>query len=451
MSIQKIFDTAKQSLLQNQSAINTSAKNIANMNSDIYKRRQVVITESTLGFTGMNGGISHADTIRVENQFIDSQLRYERQDLGKRESDQVILQQVEDVFGEPNDAGLSKVLTSFWNSWNALSTNPESLSARNEVRSQGQSLARTFQKMDTDFGNLQRNLREEYTAKVDDVNRMLNQMGELNRRILRQPSGDLLDQRDALINDISPMLELDVRENSNGTVTLATNGTLLISQGIVNNLSADVTWDSSTSEYTLGLKLENSQRTLTPQSGALSSLLERHNVTVKNVRNQLDGLAVNLAVRVNEMHKNGYNLDDVTDVNFFAEGITGAHDFNISTEIANNANLIASSSEAGKPGEGGLATQIADLQYGQVMDGYSANEFYSHLVSDIGKQVQESDFLKTSQEKMVLNLKNQRDAISGVSLDEEMTRLIEFEQAYQAAAKIISTVSDITQTIINMV
>lgn len=451
MSIQKIFDTAKQSLLQNQSAINTSAKNIANINSDIYKRRQVVITESTLGFSSMNGGISHADTIRVENQFIDSQLRYERQDMGKRESDTVILQRIEDVFGEPSDVGLSKVLTAFWNSWSSLSMDPESQSARNEVRSQGQSLARVFQKLDSDLGKLQGNLREEFQAKVSDVNRMLDQMGQLNRRILRQPSGDLLDQRDALVNELSPMLELDVRENSNGTITLATNGTLLISQGIVNNVAAGVTWDSDTSEYTLSLKMENSQRTLSPQSGSLSSLLEKHNQTVKQVRDQLDDLAVNIAVRVNEAHKNGFNLDDVTGINFFAEGITGAHDFSISSDIANNANLIASSGEAGKPGDGSVATQIADLKNGNVMSGYSANEFYNQMVSGIGKKVQEADFLKTSQEKLVLNLKNQRDAISGVSLDEEMTRLIEFEQAYQAAAKLISTVSDISQTIINMV
>lgn len=451
MSIQKIFDMAKQSLLHNQSGINTSAKNIANMNSDVYKRRQMKISESTLGFTATNGGMSHGDTIRVQNSFIETQLRFEKQDLGRRESDQIISKQVEDIFGEPSDFGLSKVLTGFWSSWSALANDPESQTARVEVLSQGQTLGRSFRKLDKDLGNLQRALRSQFEDKVGDLNRLLNQMGELNRRILKQPSDDLLDQRDALLDEIAPIMEIDVRENANGTVTVATNGSLLISQNIVNTFSADVSWDSTTSEYMLGLKLANSQRTLTPKSGALASILEHHNSSIKTIRNQLDDLAVNIAVRVNGLHQSGYNLDNVTGINFFADGITGAKDFVLSSDIIDDTSLIATASGAGKPGDGTIATEISDLQFAQIIRGDSANQFYNQMVSGVGKQVQEADFLKTSQEKLVLNLKNQRDAISGVSLDEEMIRLIEFEQAYQAAAKVISTVSDISQTIINMV
>ncbi|MCF7800543.1 MAG: flagellar hook-associated protein FlgK [Candidatus Marinimicrobia bacterium] len=451
MSIQKIFDMAKQSLQHNQSAINTSAKNIANMNSDVYKRRQVKISESTLGFSTTNGGIKHADTVRVQNSFIESQLRFEKQDLGRRESDQIIFQQVEDIFGEPSDFGLSNVLSSFWNSWSAIANDPESQAARTEVRSQGQTLVRSFQKLDTDLGDLQRTLRSQFQQKIDDLNRLLTQMGELNRRIIKQPSHDLLDQRDALLNEMAPIMEMDVRENANGTVTIASNGSLLISQSIVNTFSAEATWNSQSSEYTLGLKLGNSQRTVVPKSGALASILDHHNESIKTIRNQLDELAVNIAVRVNGLHQSGYNLDNVTGVNFFADGITGAKNFTLSPDVLNDASLIATASDSDKPGEGAIASAISDLQFAQIIHGDSANQFYNQMVSGVGKQVQEADFLKTSQEKLVLNLKNQRDAISGVSLDEEMTRLIEFEQAYQAAAKVISTVSDITQTIINMV
>lgn len=451
MSIQKIFDISKQSLLQNQSAINTTAKNIANVNSEIYKRRKVDISQATLGYSGINSGTNRMDTVRVQNLFIESQLLYEKHDLGKHESDEVIFQQVENIFGEPSDFGLSASLTEFWNSWSALANDPESQTVRSVVRSKGDALARAFNRLDDDLVRLQKNIRSQFEEKVSETNQLINQLGELNRRIIKQPSNDLLDQRDGLLHKLAPLININVREHSNRTVTVSTSGHLLVSNDLANTLSADITRNTNNGNYTLSLKMEDNQRTIRPQSGGLLSLIDSHNSALKNTRDQLDALAVNLAVRVNALHESGYNLDNQTGNSFFDSEVTGAGDLTLSQDITDDPSLIATSNAIDVPGDGSIAQRIADVQYIEMIGGNSAQEYYSTLVSDVGKQVRESSFLKESQEKLVHNLKNQRDAISGVSIDEEMTRLIEFEQSYQAAARIVTVVEDLSRTIINLV
>ena len=93
---------------------------------------------------------------------------------------------------------------------------------------------------------------------------------------------------------------------------------------------------------------------------------------------------------------------------------------------------------------------IAELQYDELINGRSVLDNYNSLIADVGNKVQESTFIRQNQEKIVQQLQIQKASITGVSLDEEMTQLIQFEQAYGAAAKMISTVDELIQTILSL-
>ncbi|MCK4689706.1 MAG: flagellar hook-associated protein FlgK, partial [Candidatus Marinimicrobia bacterium] len=86
----------------------------------------------------------------------------------------------------------------------------------------------------------------------------------------------------------------------------------------------------------------------------------------------------------------------------------------------------------------------------QSVHGSTVFDFHNSTVGQIGSKVQESEFLSRSAEMIVQNLQNQRDSVSGVSLDEEITNLIKHEQAYQAAARMVSTVDEMMRTVLNM-
>ena len=108
---------------------------------------------------------------------------------------------------------------------------------------------------------------------------------------------------------------------------------------------------------------------------------------------------------------------------------------------------------AGLAGNGDTASRIAELEYGPVMSGgrVAIEDFYAAMIGTLGVQSQEAGFMRENQEMMVEHLKYQQDAVAGVSLDEEMTHLIRYQHAYQAAARLVSTVDQMLQTVLNMV
>ena len=77
--------------------------------------------------------------------------------------------------------------------------------------------------------------------------------------------------------------------------------------------------------------------------------------------------------------------------------------------------------------------------------------YYNSLVGQVGADVQTTDFNQNHQQTMVENLKAYRQEVSGVSLDEEMVNLIQFQQAYSAAAKLITTADEMVDTLLSMV
>jgi len=149
------------------------------------------------------------------------------------------------------------------------------------------------------------------------------------------------------------------------------------------------------------------------------------------------------------INSNPINLNN--DFNLiFKDTISGAGDFSLSAEILSDSSLIATSSESDINGDNTTAQAIAELQYDELINGRSVLDNYNSLIADVGNRVQEATFIRQNQEKIVQQLQIQKASVTGVSLDEEMTQLIQFEQAYGAAAKMISTVDELMQTILSL-
>jgi flagellar hook-associated protein 1 FlgK len=140
-----------------------------------------------------------------------------------------------------------------------------------------------------------------------------------------------------------------------------------------------------------------------------------------------------------------------------AASIGGSHsaaDIQVNPAIVNDLDLIAAASTlGGVPGDNSNAIAIANLQYTKTMTGSSLtfDDYYHSLVSEVGSKVQNTTSYYDHQSDMVVQMENRREAISGVSLDEEMINLVKYQNAYDAAAKLISTADELIQTVLNMV
>ncbi len=446
MAITRVFDIAQRSLLNSREAIDTTAKNIANANTEGYKRRRIE-TSQLIGFAGGGNGYNLENATRVYNSFVEKQLLREQQNLGRYDTTETILSNIEAIFGEPDEMGLSNILHEFWSAWNDLANDPESQSARIVVRDKGEMLAATFQRLHNNLRDIQQQISIEINEKVDKVNQLLRQIYAVNQQISANSTSDLLDQRDLLINDLSELVNIEVREYPNDEIILSLGGQILLSENYLSQIKTEVTYSSGFSDYTF--LLDQGKSPLQIDSGIMGGLIAINNTYIPDYVNRLNILATSIANRVNAIHSSGYNLEGKTGINFFSNDVTGAGNITLNPDIAYDASLVASSKTASS-GDGSIAIAIADIQFEPLIQNDTITNYYNSLIGKIGSQVQEASFLKNSQEKVVENLKNQRDAISGVSLDEEMTRLIEYEKSYQAASRLLKTANELIDTLLSI-
>ncbi len=452
MSISSILDISKRALLSHRSAIDVTSKNISNVNTKGYSRRRTnfeALNGSLLGFNQINSQTSHETLQRVHNRFIENQLSRQNHYFKKYEMDEMIFKQVEDIFGEPYESGLANTLTEFWNAWSELANDPESQYGRTIVRDKSLSLAQNFNRVYNDLNQLRNSIHGDVGRKVEVVNQKLSQLKQLNKQIMSNSSDDLMDQRDLLVRDLSDLINIEVREGDKGQVSLFAGGQLLVSHNTINELSVSSSGEGDQSVINIISGQANQQVSI--NSGEIGSLIEMYNEHIPNYLEQLNTLAKNIANQVNAIHKNGYNTEGTTGINFFAEDVTTAGNFRINSEVRSNPALIATTNRDNEPGNGVIAQAIYDLQSRDSLQGTTPADFYNSLVTEIGSKIQESEYLSTSQGKVVQNLQNQKDSISGVSLDEEMVNLTQYEQGYQAAAKVVNTVNDMMLTVLNLI
>ncbi|NOZ74637.1 MAG: flagellar hook-associated protein FlgK [FCB group bacterium] len=450
MGIIEMANVTRHSLLNYQSALDTTSRNIANMNTEGYKRRRVDMTRYSIGFSRINGGLTENNIVRMRQRFVEDQLYMENERMGQYNMDEQILSRVEGIFGTGNSNGLTDLMNEFWNGWEDLANNPESQPQRTILRNKGVSIAHWFNRVHGDIKALKTQIREEIQDTVRQTNQYLTQLADLNKNIQLNQDNDMLDQRDIVLGKLSNLLDINIMENSDQSVVVSSGGQILVSRNSAYQLESEVT---TTNGYTqVQIRRSEGNKVLGIETGKLGGQLTNHNQRINSYLADLNTLATSLSSMVNSIHSSGYDLSGNTGTNFFNPDITGAGDFSVSAEILSDSSYIATATTSGDPGNGDIALSIAALRDNTSMPGsVTLGEFYTILVGQIGQDVQNADFSKTNQSKVIQSLENQMEATSGVSIDEEMTNLLQFEQGYQAAAKMVNAIDDFAKTILNMV
>jgi flagellar hook-associated protein 1 FlgK len=454
----RFLEIGRRALRAQQNAMNTAGHNIANVNTKGFSRQRVNLTATAPQITGLGilgTGVDVESVQRIRSTFIDRQLLSERPSFGQYEFLTDSLKFIEDIFNEPSETGLNRVMEDFWNAWNDLANDPESSAARIVVKERAVTLSVSFNRLQRQLSNYASELNKELQLKVDEINRLTGQIAELNKKITGVErtgieASDFRDQRDLLIDQLSKLVNVRAVENDSGAVSIAVGGRSLVIDTQVQKLTLD---RFSSEANRPSIVLEETGEPLEISGGTLKGIVEIRDKMIPSYLNQLDQLAQTIAAEVNAVHKTGFNLTGDTNISFFKDNIQGAADFAVNSEILENPNLIATSSELNASGNNTIVLAIADLQSNLTMNGGTAtfSDFYNSLITEVGSQTRESSFLLENFKLTVEKLETSRESISGVSLDEEMTNLIESQQAFTAAARFISTVDEMLTTILNMI
>lgn len=445
---------ARNALAAQQAAIQTAGHNIANANTPGFTRQRADLASSltlqspsigTLG-TGVNvQGVS-----RLRDLLLDSQFRNANQALGQQQAEEAILSQVESLIGKASPGGLSTAMAAFFASFEDLANHPTDLGVRTVVRDKAVALASLFRHLTAGLDSLKADLNTQIQQVVGDVNRLAQQVADLNATIAAAEAGggsanDLRDQRDKELDNLSKLVGASSVEISDGQVRVTVGGGLTLVDG-QKSVPIAFALDSGTDSVNLSV----SGVALTPRGGTLLGLLNARNSSaglIKGAQAQLDALANGLTLQINAVHAAGFALDTTTTGLDFFTGTTAAA-IDVNPTIQADVSLIAAASTP-NPGDNGNALALAQLGNSPIasLSNSTFGGFLGSFIADLGAQAASAKQSLTLGTSTTDFLTNRREQVSGVSLDEEMTDLIRFQRAYEAAAHFTSVVNDLLGTL----
>lgn len=454
-SVGNLMEIARRALSSQQIALTTTGHNIANANTENYSRQRVVMqpTNPSPRYEFLVGtGIDVNAIKRVSDQFINAQLNQQQQSLGWFETMESKYSQLEEAYGEPSEMGLSNAINMLFDSWNNLANNPDDLNARDIVLQRAQNLAQRFNSTSERLTNIQTSVKKEFSNSVDEFNSLSKRIADINSQIVSRSggsnSGDLLDQRDALLRRMSELANVKISESDNGQVMLSLNGKVFLQRN--NYIEIEMPKESSNLS---DLKWSDSNKTVNLQNGIMAALAKFHDEIIPESIKELDSLAVSIAENINSIHETGYGLDGSTSNRFFDSATTNAANIKVDQNIVADVNKIAASSDL-HTGNGDLALQISRIQdktFSIKNKTATFSDYFGDMIASLGNAKQEATASKQGQQLFVGQLEQDRQAVSGVSLDEEMTNLVKYQKAYQAAARLVTMADDLADTVLNMV
>jgi flagellar hook-associated protein 1 FlgK len=480
------LEIAKSGLFASQRSIDLTGHNISNSNTVGYTRQRLLLSPKEIGVGGVRfkeitrgysgEGVRINGIEQVRNIYLDTQYRREDSKLEYWSTRSDALGYIEQLFGETGDTGLSVSITNFFTSLQTLSMNPESKECRMSVLQSATEMTYDFQHIASQMADKQSDMDEAVRVTVIQMNDIATSIADLNDQIFRfelhgEKANDLRDQRNNLLDTLAGIVDIDYTENADGMVDVSIGGDLLVDGTTVNALQTTQTQPNAIAG--LGPLYEvtwaATANPLVCASGKLKGYLDIRdgnastNVGVPYLMSRLDELAYGITHEFNLVHNAGWSLPDAsngnvsaTGIDFFTEGAAPVTAFNFSVDAAIQAsvfNIATAGAQVTAPelrGDNTNALDLVNLQNQIGLPVISSIEGYEKgFVAEIGLETSHTNQMRDSQQVLVDSLSNQRQAVSGVSVDEEMANLVQFQHSYEASARMITAIDEYLDLLIN--
>lgn len=447
-------------------ALETSGKNLANVNNTSYARQRVIYGDrgTVVTPTGAESlGLEVLGVQQMRDSLLDRQVMREISLKSSFESEQAGYQRAQAGLGQSVGAagatdvtsasanGLGAALDRLFNSFQALAASPTDIGARQSLVQTATILTDRFQLADSRLAQVQSDLDAQIDTDVSMVNTLLTTIAGLNSQIgrfeLNSPGSavDLRDQREAKLEELAAKLPVELHNSTNGQVQVVGKDSSGADVILVDLSSVYGTVVFSGGQLTAGVP----PTALTLASGSIKGSLTARGGAVQTLRSNLDLLARQLVTSVNA----AYNPTGATGDFFQATGLTAG-------AIALDPGVTPSSvkaSDGGAAGDNTVAvaiSQIASRRFStsgippDSIDGTLGN-FYSSAVSDLGQALAGANSRVEDQTNIERLVRSQRDAVSGVSLDEEMADLMKYQRAFQASSRVFSVIDELLDGVVN--
>ncbi|MBT1633995.1 flagellar hook-associated protein FlgK [Curtobacterium flaccumfaciens] len=460
--------TAYSGLAAARAGIDVTGQNIANAGTAGYTRQRVTQNSIPATQTGfMRGtaalagqGVSVDGIARLASLTLDAGVRVAAGSSAYADARATALSALETGLHEPGKDGLSAKLDAFWSSWSELASHPDDPGAASAVLGAAgtvvAALAAGSKAVDAQWSSVRGTL----TGQVAQLNGAAEQVADLNGQIRTAlasggNANELLDQRDQLTQQIATLAGGTTRANADGTVDVLLGGNPLVQgtdarsvalgggERLADGTAVTLTWTTGTAGA-VGLgggSIGGALAVLAPASGTGTGT----GGALAEASASYDAVATRLATTVNALHAAGTTPAGTTGAPFFslAAGVPAAQALGV---VPTDAGGLATRNAAGELDDS-FADALARL--GASSDG--ADQVWATFVAGVGTAARSATSESTMTGLALTNARNQQQSSAGVDLDEENVNLLSYQHAYQGAARVLTAVDEMLDTIINRV
>jgi flagellar hook-associated protein 1 FlgK len=482
-----LLSIGKSGLFAAKQSMSTTSHNIANANTEGFSRQEVrTETDITLpeGDYVLGTGTQIASIKRSHDELVEKKLNNSITNHKFNEQRTTHLNHIEEIFNEINSEGMNKVLNRFFNSFRELSNQPENETLRNSLKENAKIVVGDFKRITSNLDDVRESINKKIELSVSEINGLATNIGKLNKEInVIEVSGgmanDLRDHRDRALRTLTEYMPIKSYTDGEGQFIVSIEGVgSIVSGSLVQELCAGPSVPNGKTSLDKGdVQLFFSQRpgvafTEKLRGGALGGLIKTRDEEIGGLEKQIDELAHGLVLATNAIHRRGFANHEVpldaqgnplpnaakqkvTGINFFKEPLSlkrAAEYIQLSDEVENDSNNIATALEPNKPGDNRVALAISKLQHEKVLGAGTTTfeEQYLKSVGIIGLQAGKSKIDEEQSNGILAQARSIKERIAGVSLDEEAANMVRYQNAYEASAKVIRASDEMFKAVLNL-
>lgn len=442
------------------------SQNIANVNTPGYTRETANLSAVINPGSNIGSGAIVASVSQISDSFLQAQAQSASADSHAATSLSSALSSAQTNFQEPSPIGINEQLSSLWNAFDQVSNQPNLMAARTQLVNIAQQLSTTINSDSQGLTNLYNGTVSQVQSSVTSINQQLKQVATLNGQIMaaqgQNGANTLIDQRNQLVQSITDSIGARVVNGSNGSISIFSGGIALVSGIVADSLNVQAPTAPATG--TASIVSNSTGATLPVTSGTIGGNLAALNNNIPSYMTNLNNFAYQLATQVNGALAPsgggfGYATPPISATNPLPAGqplfsvstlsSTAAATISVNQAVSTNPNLIASSSSSNTPMDGSIAAAVAAL--GSSSSSTSPDALYNAIVTQVGLDVSTAQSNVKTQSARSQSATSALASVSGVNTNQELVNMVAFQNAYQAAAKVIATVATSIQSLISAV
>ncbi len=456
MSLTATLSTATQSLFAQELELQVTNNNIANVNTAGYSREVVNLSEADptqSGTLSIGNGVNVAGIQSVQDELLTGRIQQQTSQQSSADAQVSALNELQTLFPSSGSSVASN-LSSFFTSLTALSTDPANAADRQAALSSAQTLVQQFNSVASGLSAASTTLDTTVGTDVTQINQLATQAASLNQEIVQQnasgqSAGTLSDQLNQVELKLAGLTNISVIHSDQGDSISTGSGTPLV----LNSQSYSLQTTTGSDGHLQVLDATGNNITSSISGGDLGGTIQVRDTQIPALQNSLDTLANQFATSFNAAQAQGFDQN----------GNAGAALFTVPTTVSGSAASLAltttnptaisvsSISGSAASGSNGNLSNLTAIQNAALPSGGTITTLSSGLVYQIGSLASNASTQSSSIQLSLTSLNDQQGAVSGVSIDEESANLVRFQQAYEAAAKVVSTIQSLFDTTINMI